>query len=731
MQISPGVETITITEAAPGTRLRLEDADGSPLITVVVDAEGNAHLAYLPDAHRVVTDLDDLVGIVREGHTLAPGDYTLVDETTDERHGPITVRAVDDLPPESLYDQVVEPGFGYLTMRDGVQLSAMVHPPDENLYGPAPWPTVIEYSGYGPSNPDEMQPGSLIANLLGFAVVGVNLRGSGCSGGVYDVFSAAQSADGYDIVETIARQPWVLHGRPGMVGLSYPGNTQLFVGATRPPHLASITPLSVLDDLWRQQWPGGIYNSGFTRVWIEMRDAQTKKGGMAWDQVRIDNGDEVAAANQQVRSIDLDFARFGHAMDTYRPAMRARRAADLVERIEVPVFLTGSWQDEQTGSRFSLMLDRFSRSPLTRFTMTNGHHPDGYSPMLISRWFEFLSFTVARRVPLLHPMVRELAPAMFAEHFGYLQAIEEDRFADLADDFDAAYARYAAEPPVRLLFESGAAHEVAGAPGQRFELAADAYPLADAEPLRLWLGPEGTLTVEPDATEGADAYTDDPDAGAESYALTDDFDEFIQPTVPLEWTQFADEHVARYEVELDEPVAVIGQGHLDLWLRPSTSDTAVQVSLTEVRPDGTEIRVQSGWHRPTHRVEDPERSDALHVDYTFAPEDLAPLAVDEWLHTRVPLLPFGHVFRAGSRLRATISTPGRDHPFWRFENPVVEGATHLVGRGGQRASSLVLPVVPAPPHPAEPPAAHALRGQPSRPARPVNNRSVDVAPASA
>ena len=607
MQISAGVETLTITDAEPGARLRLEDDSGKSIITVVVDDSGNAHIAYLPPEHRVVDGIDDLIDVVREGHTLRPGDYVLVDETTDERHGPITVLAIDDLPDPSFYDQVVEPGFGYLTMRDGVKLSAMVHTPDENLYGPAPWPTVIEYSGYGPSNPDAPQPGSLIANLLGFAVVGVNLRGSGCSGGVYDVFSAAQSADGYDIVEIVARQDWVLHHRPGMVGLSYPGNTQLFVGATQPPSLAAITPLSVLDDLWRQQWPGGIYNSGFTRVWIEMRDAETKKGGMAWDQVRIDNGDELAAANQQVRSIDLDFARFGHAMDTYRPAMRARRAADLVGRIDVPVYLTGSWQDEQTGSRFALMLDRFTGSPRALFTMTNGHHPDGYSPMLISRWFEFLSFYVARRVPVLNPLIRELAPAVFAEHFGYTQLIEPDRFADLADDYDAALARYESEPPVRLLFESGAAHEVAGAPGQRFELGADAFPLPETELRRFWLGPEGRLTDEPTDEDGFDTYEDDLDAGELSYALTDDFDAFLQPQVPLEWTWFEDHHVVRYETVLDETITVAGQGHLDLWLRSSTADTTVQVTVTEIRSDDTEIRVQSGWHRPIHGVEEAGR----------------------------------------------------------------------------------------------------------------------------
>ncbi len=68
------------------------------------------------------------------------------------------------------------------------------------------------------------------------------MRGTGCSGGAFDYFEKLQSLDGYDVVETTARQPWVLHNRVGMAGVSYGGISQLFVGATRPPHLAAITP---------------------------------------------------------------------------------------------------------------------------------------------------------------------------------------------------------------------------------------------------------------------------------------------------------------------------------------------------------------------------------------------------------------------------------------------------------------------------------------------------------
>lgn len=726
--LGPGVETLTITGARPGAHLEVLAAGGRKVVTVVADDAGNAHVSFVPASPTVIATLDDLVAAVGAGDVLAPGDYVVRDlsESPPSVHGPVRVLAVDDHPDPATYDQDLPGGFGYLRTRDGTLLSAMVRFPDEGMYGPPPWPTVVEYSGYGPSNPDLMSPGQLLANLLGFATIGVNMRGTGCSGGVFDVFSPAQAADGYDVIETVARQPWVRHGRPGMVGLSYPGISQLFVAATAPPSLAAITPLSVIDDLWRQQWPGGTYNSGFTRAWLAQRDAETKIGGMAWDQARIDAGDEVAAANQSIRSLTLDFERFGRAAEDFRPALGARRAADLVHRIEVPVFLSGSWQDEQTGSRFALMLERFQAAPHVVFTLFNGHHPDGFSPMMATRWFEFLSFHVSREVPVVPDLVRAVAPAAFAEHFGYTAQLEGDRFAHLVDDYPTALARYTAEPPVRVLFESGTVADVAGAPGHRYEVQLATFPPPDAVARRWYLGSGARLLDASPDTDGADRYLDDVGAGASSYALTERFDDFLLPSVPIEWTRFADECTAAYETDpLTEPLTVMGQGHVDLWLCPGTPDTSVQATLTEVRPDGHELRVQSGWHRPVHREEDPERSDHLRVDYTFAREHRAALVPGEWLRFRIPFMPVAHVFRPGSRVRLALSTPGRDQPFWCFDNPVEAGAAHLVGRGGIHPSALVLPAWSGLEHPEELPPADAVRGQPARRALTLRNVEVD------
>jgi predicted acyl esterase len=65
------------------------------------------------------------------------------------------------------------------------------------------------------------------------------MRGSGCSGGAFDLFDLPTTYDGYDMVETVAAQRWVKGRKVGMVGISFSGITQLFTAGTRPPHLAA------------------------------------------------------------------------------------------------------------------------------------------------------------------------------------------------------------------------------------------------------------------------------------------------------------------------------------------------------------------------------------------------------------------------------------------------------------------------------------------------------------
>jgi hypothetical protein len=426
-EVRQSVEQLHVTHAEPGIELRVLDAAGTELARAVTD------------------ELGSLVFRV-----LAPGDGYSVEETVgDEREAlrELTVMSIPgSLPAQSFYDdQVLEPGFGYITTRDGTTLSIYV-----TLPGPiedGPYPTIISYSGYEPSKPggslaDQYDLGGLdleslcptfpvicdapnspegvLGGFLGFATVGVNMRGTGCSGGAYDFFEPLQILDGYDAIETVATQDWVLGNKVAQTGLSYPGISQLWVAQSKPPSLAAITPLSILantaDSTLR---PGGIPNDGFAYNWAENVLDDAVPYGKGWEQGLVDAGDTVCEENQLlhgqlVNVIDKAGEHPYYDAAIFDPLIPEK----FVDQIDVPVFVTGAWQDEQTGGHFPALFDDFTGSPHVQFTMFNGVHADGYVPENLIRWGAFLDFYLREEIPMITPELRNAGPLLFSALLG-------------------------------------------------------------------------------------------------------------------------------------------------------------------------------------------------------------------------------------------------------------------------------------------------------------------------
>lgn len=742
--VRPGVEIVTVFDATAGTPVTLYDREGKRLLSVIADSSGQAHFSYLPPQHETLDPTQAVSGeIVKRGRTVAPGEgYVLRDDTATPPRaaGPFRVLGVHDHPDTALYNRQVlsgipygilgpadnvdpQDGLNYIEMRDGVKLSAMILYPDPILWGPPPYPTVVEYSGYSPSDPFAPDPGSRIATLLGFATVGVNMRGTGCSGGVFDIFSPAQHADGYDIIEAVSRQDWVLHNHVGMVGLSYPGISQLYVAYTNPPSLAGVTPLSVLADPWQELRPGGIYNDGFTRQWLEQRDAEASPNGQSWTDERIAWGDTMCADHQQLRTQNLEFEVVFQGLEFYPPDATARSLPLLVREIESPVYLTGAFQDEQTGPQFAEMLANFENAAVKRFILFNGRHPDGFSPLALLRWWEFLELYVAKRVPKLPEWVRTLGAGEFSKEFDSQDlTFEPDRFADFdAEDYEAALAFYEAEPDVRVLFESGGGLDQPGAPVARFETSASTWPPPGVVSKTFFLDEDEHLATSAPATSGVDTFEHDPEAGSKTFFdQTPYWAQEMKRLWNVNWTTFPDGRVLSYLSDpLAETLVTAGPGYAELHVSSDVADVNLQATLTEVRPDGQEVLVTSGWLRIGHREVDEASSRGNHIAYTYAEPDFEPLAPGEEIVTRVPIPSVAHTFRAGSQLRLTISSPGRNHGTWEFLAPPygTPQPWHRIARGGAKASSLTLTTLPdtsALDIPESYPACPGLRGQPCR-----------------
>ncbi len=364
------VEQVYVTGLSPGAQVSLYDGEDLEVATKSANDLGGA-----------------LFREVEPG-----GGYTVGLTAGGPRSVPLQVLTTQSAPPGTdIYDQSIpSSGYGYLTTRDGVKLAIDVHPPQDVtkiLPGvelpplpSGPTPTLIEYSGYGYANPAGPESGiSIIANLMGFTVVDVNMRGTGCSGGAFDFFEPLQSLDGYDVIETIANQPWVLHHEVGMMGISYGGISQLFTAATQPPSLAAISPLSVIDNTQTTLYPGGILNTGFALEWAKERvhdaEAASPTTGQEWAHKRIQEGDQTCAANQALHPEAVDLLKKVEENDHYKPEVADPLSPiTFVDQIDVPTFMACQWTDEQTGGHCPTLAEALHRNA-TEVVHLHQRHP--------------------------------------------------------------------------------------------------------------------------------------------------------------------------------------------------------------------------------------------------------------------------------------------------------------------------------------------------------------------
>jgi predicted acyl esterase len=691
------VGQVYVTDAAPGAALNLLGSDSSVVGSGTTDSYGSFIFRDVP---------------VGDGYTVVDADQPGMSS------GPVKSSAWNDPPPQSFYDsQVIGNGYGYLTTRDGTTLGIMVRLPGPIDGGP--YPTVIEYSGYDPANPDSPQPSEQIASVLGYATVGVNMRGTGCSGGAFQYFEPLQSTDGYDAVETIAAQPWVKFHEVGLVGLSYPGITQLFVAQLQPPHLAAIAPLSVIADTGRGTlYPGAILNDGFAVGWAMDRqhDAQPAPNGQPWANKRIDNGDQVCSDNQKLRLQAPNILQMIADNQYYVPAVADPVSpATFVHNINVPVFLAGAWEDEQVGGYFATMLDRFTGTDKLHFTVVNGNHTEPLIPDIFARWLEFLSFYVRRETPQTPALAQVVINAIGSMIFTTPNlTLPPDRFTNAAS-YEDALAQYEAEPHLRVLFESGARPgEPPGAPYEAFEQNFSAWPVPSLVATAWYFGDNGVLTPDMPTGAGADSFIYDP-SRSQLTSYTGNGDGIWAALPAWDWQQLPDGKAVAYATApLAQDTVMIGSGSVDLWLK-ATADVDLQVTLSEIRPDGQEVYVQNGWLRESRRKLDETQSTELRPVLSGAEADVLPVPTDHYELTRVELFPFGHVFRAGSRLRITVEAPGGDRPLWQFMALSANGEVTVdISHSATYPSRIVLPVVPGVDVPTPLPPCPSLRGEPCR-----------------
>jgi predicted acyl esterase len=640
-------------------------------------------------------------------------------------------------------------------MRDGVELAMTVRLPlGKTSLSQGPFPTFIEYSGYqvaapkslidsviggGPSDPlapaTSTAVGSVIGPLLDFATVSVQMRGSGCSGGAFDLFGLPTTYDGYDAIEAVAAQDWVKGGKVGMGGISFSGITQLFTAGTQPPHLAAISPLSVTDDTYAGTgYPGGIFNKGFAFSWISERGENAKpgpEGGQAWSRILSDplspDYDPKCAANQRLRLQTMNYNNLIERNKFRTPSLfNARAPGAWIKRIKVPTFLVGAFQDEQTGGHFVDSLGDFPKSNRNVWiNLTNGVHADSLGPSTITRWVEFMKLFVANEVPKVPPIVLSLS----SELYTFLAdapalPVADSELKDIPSvplakaEFRRRYKK------VHLMMDNGAAIDGSpGAIGAAWAMDYNAWPVPQVKPTTWWLGAGGRLNVRKSNKWATARYTGDPSARPpQTLNGASESDSWV-PQPDYDWAPIADgKGLGWTSPALTKDVVLGGQASLDLWVRSSARDTDLQMTITEVRPDGKETLVQNGWLRASHRKLDRRKSTVLNPVPTHLRQDARWMRKGRFELVRVPVFAAAHAFRAGSKIRINLQAPGGDRQIWDFDTLEDGSITNTIGLGGRYPSKIVLPVLQGATAKGTPlPVPTALRGQPSRIYEPAAN----------
>ena len=592
---------------------------------------------------------------------------------------------------------------GYITMSDGVKLRyAVTLPSAEGRF-----PVTMKYDGYCEgTNPQTCNEGTgknaeaLLA--AGYAVVGVQLRGTGCSEGQLDFRTPVIDTDGAAAVEFVARQPWS-NGHIGMFGDSFPGITQPGVAALRPEGLDAIAPWQIIDDPYRDvAYPGGLANGEFGIFWGLFNQPFASTMAAAGGAQAGDPQCGLSAAGQAVSnpSTNITVAALQHPyIDSY---WSAKTIGDRARKIDVPALGCTSWQDDEVGSRAAwTMFPKLDPARTWMVGMNGFHGQCAYSTAMTKELVRFFDRFVK------------------GERNGYERTPRTQLWHESTDPADAK-------------------------PG--WVTTAGSWPPA-TKAGRLYLGKGAALTPTPPAgAQPADDYVSPTiSAGTENGIV------FGQSGAMWKLPGTPGGAQAYTTPRLGGDLELLGPASVDLWLKSTGTDAGLQATLTEVRPDGQELYVNRGWLVASQRKLDQRASTATMPVQTHREADVEPLEPGTPTQVRIEVFPFGHVFRAGSRIRLVIDTPSQTGG-WNFK-PVAGAGVNSILHDAEHPSALVLSTMPrrraakgrpacgtvlnqpcrpdaftdsAPPGTLDWPAAPAPASQPSRPQQSQTPRSLRV-----
>ena len=570
--------------------------------------------------------------------------------------------------------------FTYITVSDGVKISVqIVYPAGFDPNGDTKWPAILQMDGYEGSSSDYAANG-----MDEYVVVIGSVRGSGCSGGKFDLLSWRTAQDGKEIIDDwIAKQPWS-NGKVGITGHSYPGLTGFQIASLAPEHLTATAVSGLIDDYYRGIfYMGGVPNPGFPLAWEgayrPATDAQPTIPRLLEDPVCRANINQRRHWNvvQYENIADAYMQREATPDSWHMSRSLTRKIAD----IAAPIQIGHQYQDEQTGPRGGpLLFEHLPEDVPSRLIMSNGKHNLDEGPE-VRDWLDCWILQSGEGCGDVNDPSKRVVL-----HF---ETKGEDSLASSSTDGVAKLEPF---------------------------LSSD-LPLPENDWQELFLRADGTLGATP-GPDGEVSYVSLPsgrqtvgDVGLGFNNLEAGNATFIDGPDSVRW-----------EIQFDQPTAIAGSMALTLWATSTAVDTDFFVDLLDVdTATGATAYLQRGVLRASHRAIDEAKSDRIETGarageiFRYWHPHVAPTRI-------TPLEPYrydieinwvGHAFRPGHKMVLLLhAPPPSDSPsLWAWSPEQPPAINTVLQKEGMRARILVPFMSVLPPMWATAPACGEITGE--------------------
>lgn len=507
-----------------------------------------------------------------------------------------------------------------IPLQDGTTLKADLYLPS----GTGRFPVLMEVTPYSRRSPLSFAAEHAYWTGKGYAYLIVDARGTGESGGSFS-FMADARRDGPQIVEWAADQIWSA-GKVGMRGSSYSGTYPLQTAIGNPRGLACISPNANFQSAFDgPPYMGGAFMQSWAVGWTPLVDP-----ALANRTKRVDY--DALLAHRPLATADV--AAHGFEVPVYRQLLEhqtydafwaeAHPTVEDYRRVNIPTLGFTGWYD-------TTLPGTISNYRALRALAQSG----GDQWIVIGPWDHAGASEGGYSRDDGQPVAQ--IGVMSIEQEGYRPA---QRMA--SEFFDWCLKGSAPRPawsPVQMFV-----------PGQNHWIDADSLPVPGVATQTLYLGQDGPANapgsggrlVAAPGDPGTDRYVHDPANPIRSETVLDGRKmQLYGPESVADQLKRPD--VLTYATEpLARPLTLLGHASLELHVQSDAPDTDFVALMEDVAPDGSAIRLGSGW------------AGVLRTRYRFGPGKMQLMQPGAINVLRVNLLENGHTLRQGHRLRLSV-----------------------------------------------------------------------------